>query len=647
MEYQVAFLSDWHIGTGAGVSGSVDRLVARDQDGLPFVPAKTMTGIWRDAAERLARGLDRGEFGSWTEFVATLFGDQPSTATIESTPRPSVVSIRPARFDSEFRSRWGGLSVADSLGVVTVVRASTAIDSVKGVAKDRTLRTIEMGRAGSRLHGSLTLDLDETVDEVLIGVITEFLRISAGLIEGIGGSRRRGAGRCAVELLRPTPVRALEDLPMHAPAIPTARSNSQPQFHQSAFEVNEGWRMIELDLMTRLPVIMASGVRGNEVETADRLLGRSLLAAVCGVLRDAGVPADDMVAHGRLSVSEGTPLSSGRLCWPTPFALTVEKHAFGTDSPRILNSLSDVERGRQTKQLRSGWVADLGGDSSHRRLLRHMVTTIARTHSTIDDRIQRPSSDVGGVFTYYAIDAGQSFRCRIGARCDETTAGQIIDALARAGEFSFGVSRKDDYGSTSIEVVREVPLHDEGQHHKTLIAGESLTVWCVSDVVLVDDLLRFSPTADRLAGAIESVLELPPGTLVVEPESVRLRTTRLDAWNATWSLPHTTIGAIAAGSVVRFVVHSENGPVEIDDRHLDELELLGVGERRSAGFGRLVLDSPILSADSFDAENLVPEGTEMGSASIDGSHLSEMEKQIIEAQRRRSSTEWSVDHGAA
>jgi len=57
--------SDWHIGSGTGRPGNIDRLVVRDGDGLPFVPAKTLRGIWRDACERLVRGLDDGKIGDW------------------------------------------------------------------------------------------------------------------------------------------------------------------------------------------------------------------------------------------------------------------------------------------------------------------------------------------------------------------------------------------------------------------------------------------------------------------------------------------------------------------------------------------------------------------------------------------------------
>ena len=34
--------SDWHIGTGAGIPGSIDRACALDQDGLPYVPGWTI-----------------------------------------------------------------------------------------------------------------------------------------------------------------------------------------------------------------------------------------------------------------------------------------------------------------------------------------------------------------------------------------------------------------------------------------------------------------------------------------------------------------------------------------------------------------------------------------------------------------------------
>src|SRR5882724_73662 len=80
--------SDWHIGAGAGRPGDVDRLVRRDEDELPFVPGKTLTGIWRDACERVALGLDDGAPGAWSRWIPFLFGDQAGQPDQELNPTP-------------------------------------------------------------------------------------------------------------------------------------------------------------------------------------------------------------------------------------------------------------------------------------------------------------------------------------------------------------------------------------------------------------------------------------------------------------------------------------------------------------------------------------------------------------------------------
>ena len=78
---RVTMLSDWHVGTGGGHHGAIDRLIERDDDGVPFIPATTLRGIWRDAAERLAFGLDDGvQDGRWAGVVEAVFGDEPAQA---------------------------------------------------------------------------------------------------------------------------------------------------------------------------------------------------------------------------------------------------------------------------------------------------------------------------------------------------------------------------------------------------------------------------------------------------------------------------------------------------------------------------------------------------------------------------------------
>ena len=74
---RIFFESDWHIGSGAGIPGGVDRMVVRDWEGFSFILGKTFTGILRDSAEFVASTRDVLEGGRhWHEVLVSLFGNQ-------------------------------------------------------------------------------------------------------------------------------------------------------------------------------------------------------------------------------------------------------------------------------------------------------------------------------------------------------------------------------------------------------------------------------------------------------------------------------------------------------------------------------------------------------------------------------------------
>src|SRR5438128_1661025 len=120
--------SDWHVGSGMGRPGNIDRLIVRDSDGLPFVPAKTLRGILRDA--------------------------------------------------------------------MTFVKPGVKIDRRSGHAQTDFLRFEEMARVGTVLEAECRL----TVSEELCELASALLIASARLVERLGGKRRRGPGRCRLEI---------------------------------------------------------------------------------------------------------------------------------------------------------------------------------------------------------------------------------------------------------------------------------------------------------------------------------------------------------------------------------------------------------------------------------------------------------------
>ncbi|MFW5983039.1 MAG: RAMP superfamily CRISPR-associated protein [bacterium] len=54
IRYQIEFLSDWHVGSGLDAGAKADNLVLKDDDGLPFIPGKTIKGLLKDALYEMA-----------------------------------------------------------------------------------------------------------------------------------------------------------------------------------------------------------------------------------------------------------------------------------------------------------------------------------------------------------------------------------------------------------------------------------------------------------------------------------------------------------------------------------------------------------------------------------------------------------------
>jgi len=165
----LTMVSDWHIGTGAGIPGSVDRVIVRDDRGLPMVPAKTLTGVWRDACELVALGLDDGAGnGGWCRLVEAVFGDQPALRE-EATgdpPRPAALSVRPARLPDGLRAALAPGAAAPFRDALTFVKPGVEIDPDSGRARTKSLRMEEVARRGAVLTAPCTLDLP-TADPAL------------------------------------------------------------------------------------------------------------------------------------------------------------------------------------------------------------------------------------------------------------------------------------------------------------------------------------------------------------------------------------------------------------------------------------------------------------------------------------------------
>lgn len=689
-------LSDWHVGSGTGRPGNIDRLVQRDADGLPYLPAKTITGIWRDAAEQLAYALDEGgkdggnqdkggKHDHWSRLVELLFGNQPALpgAAPEKRPHHSLVQTDSAHYSRGLRE-WIRKKIAeqsasdgepDRLSVKqqlerqlyaasTIIKPGVRIDEATGQAKTDFLRFVEMGRKGAVLEAGCQVDLERLRFE-LREAARALLLACTKLIERVGGKRRRGGGLCRVELSDGGPAGALENaiawLEAHAGELDiTGDDHESPGLRGKGdaaldLEAQAGgpeagggeWFVVPLVLKLKKPLAVTARTLGNVSKTLDYLPGTYLLPHVTRALgKGVGYDCRAAIARGDLQVlpatievrrkagGEGGEGSTERGL-PVPLALFHLKSDSGFDKQgSVFNRFRERGGDEQLKGYREGYVGghDFDPSSNRGRLPAYVKTPkVLGTHNTIQDDVQRPTEEVGGVYSWEAIEAGVTLRSELHLR------GNVKEAVERAAEskgigewwgelacedLRLGSASRGDYGSVSIAA--EVEGGDAGSVRAggPLGADGRLTVWLLSDVLLRETTMRPTTFVERLRevlakelkrneqeGGPEIELKLwqPPREGSVGRAQgegllgLQVRARRVESWQVGWGFPRPSLLALQAGSCVVFELgNGEEQPLEEGqrarlERELRRVEREGIGERRAEGYGQVRFNDPLVS----------------------------------------------------
>ena len=606
--YTIEALSDWHIGSGMGRPGDTDRLVSRDEDELPFVRAKSVTGLWRDACERVALGLDDGASdGPWGRWVITLFGAEAVEAAL---------SVRSARLAEALRAHLrplptGTAAAADRArlrAAVTMVKPGVAIGRATGRAKQDHLQFEEVARAGLVLRGEAALAPWLMDQPAAAEAASALLLAGAAMLEAMGGKRRRGAGQCRMSVTGFEQLQSwLPWLEAHAPEVinPPVRGEPirQPRAqHVAPSEEDDGWIVVPFSVDLVTPVVVPAATVGNVVESLDFVPGTMLLAHIARRL-NALCDTALAIAAGDLIVLPATLEVDGARGLPVPMAIFAHKEGGGFDQrlavATVVNRLVEqaprdaAGREIQLKPLRTGYIQPTTPGVLPRQEQR--ISMLLTTHNVIEDAKQRPTQEVGGVYSYQAIRAGTRLRSELRLR------RHLADALASAdqqwwkrldGSCRLGRAKKDDYGDARLRV--GVPGAAAAEARLAEAAGSRLTVWVTSDLLLSDAGQRAEPTAAALGRALSAGLGVPVEVATADEGLIaaEIRLRRLDSWHVGWMLPRPSLIGIAAGSCVTFDLPKGRPSVAA----LARVETEGLGERRAEGFGQVRLEEPLLTA---------------------------------------------------
>ncbi len=210
LRLELTTLSDTLIGSARSFGTIIDSDIVFDDIGLPYIPAKRIKGLFRNALVDLfkARGFEALS-SSEDEVIKELFG------TIgKNEPESSTIFDNLYLADTELMTHWlnyfyenfnVAISKQQVMEYFTQLRSQTAIDSEMGIAKDHSLRTFRVLKKGFTFMGNI--EIQDASDEIL-----ELLTYASMYIKRVGSMRNRGFGNVKLELYEESGKSLNEDI---------------------------------------------------------------------------------------------------------------------------------------------------------------------------------------------------------------------------------------------------------------------------------------------------------------------------------------------------------------------------------------------------------------------------------------------------
>jgi len=171
----------WGVGSGLGLAGLVDRLIQKDSEGYPFIPAATFKGVVRD---------------NFTALAQQELGGLRACSGRDACPRCQIFGSPANKGQFYFSNLQIVKHMPLPLGRVhgeqlVAIRQHNKISRLSGRAADDHLFASEQAKAGLTFNGAVEGWLEDGQAEQAVALL--WLSILA--VNQVGGWRSRGYGR--------------------------------------------------------------------------------------------------------------------------------------------------------------------------------------------------------------------------------------------------------------------------------------------------------------------------------------------------------------------------------------------------------------------------------------------------------------------
>ena len=415
------------------------------------------------------------------------------------------------------------------------------------------------------------------------------------------------------------------------PDLPEALPKESPQdIAMPGLQQSESgdttWYETTLDIVLDTPVVSYEVPFSNEVRSLDFLRGTVLVPWLHGLLRKKyqdKTLVHSAIVSGDLRISDALPVYGETPGLPVPFVLENEKVHEDKQPCTLFNRhipINDQVCGDHTIPTRGRYLfvkssgAPVTGWIGKPSLIGRQSTAINSETGAAKD---------GQLFLVRALPAGLTLHASIvvskrllselrGADATSVASSLTLD-LGIAEQPAFLGSRKltgtfgrarCTVGSTFTKVGStpppvEGPVTDEGSQASSSESTEVVSLWFTSDVLARSSTLGPGGSVEDLEFAFRRANV--PVTIVQEsPDQdsgdknrkrilTAIRHRRVDSWSPRDNAPRATRLAIQAGSLVQVRLSPD------DLGALETLGHIGVGELTPQGYGRFLVDSPMLA----------------------------------------------------
>ena len=647
----IVFTSDWGVSTGVGQAGRTHSTIERS-NGKPVVRGTVITGVLREQAMLAAKALDGQKEGKWTSFALWLFGQSPDSKP-GSTPHPRHVLFSDAIPASS-------IPVHDTVSLFINPKTGTARDQFlrfteRAAAGVLTGTFTLIDEAGAEISDQATIN----AAHFLLGIAGLIVRgIGSGRSGGDGECTVLVSGdklearnaqstsefvafaSSRAQALRTSLKRLAAELTENAAnKLPAPQCSTQHQVGTvdgSAAQHSGGHHLI-LDLTLNSPIVSYEVPFSNEIRSLDFLRGTVLLPWLHRLVSSKKHGEDEAVitnavTGGHLSVSDALPVIEDIKGLPVPLTLKTDKTS---PSDSLITLYGDSHENKGKIPVRGGYVffAPKGGDGKEpgtktqgwygKPPLRGRQTT-AINHET-------GAVSKGQLVLVEALPEKMRMRAHVWVSDELWTAASVSDLLGKTREARLG-SRKltGTFGSATCTLREETdderesrcrfgnagiaqPTGDASKSANGTAPGEgtpassddlTVSLWFTSDVLARSSTLGPGGSVEdlelafRRANVPVTVVQESPNQDSGDKNRKRILTAirhrRVDSWSPADNGPRASRLAIQAGSVIQVRVS------KADRDKLLELAPFGVGELTAQGYGRFIVDHPLLSIQSID-----------------------------------------------